>query len=102
MIRASKFYGADRKVLDEITLAFLPGAKIGVLGPNGSGKSTLLRIMAGREEVSSGQAALAAGSTAGVLEQEHDHDPAKDVRTNVEDGVRHLRERLTRFEEISA
>ena len=50
MIRASKFYGADRKVLDDITLAFLPGAKIGVLGPNGAGKSTLLRIMAGREE----------------------------------------------------
>ena len=49
MIRASKFYGPERKVLDNITLAFLPGAKIGVLGPNGAGKSTLLRIMAGAE-----------------------------------------------------
>ena len=50
MIRCSKFYGPERKVLDDITLAFLPGAKIGVLGPNGAGKSTLLRIMAGRDE----------------------------------------------------
>ena len=61
MIRCSKFYGADRKVLDNITLAFLPGAKIGVLGPNGAGKSTVLRIMAGREEPSSGSADLARG-----------------------------------------
>jgi ATPase subunit of ABC transporter with duplicated ATPase domains len=55
MIRASKFYGPERKVLDNITLAFLPGAKIGVLGANGAGKSTLLRIMAGVEEPSSGR-----------------------------------------------
>ena len=88
MIRASKFYGAERKVLDDITLAFLPGAKIGVLGPNGAGKSTLLRIMAGREETSSGSAELAAGATAGLLEQEPQLDPEKDVRENVEDGVR--------------
>jgi len=102
MIRASKFYGAERKVLDGITLAFLPGAKIGVLGPNGAGKSTLLRIMAGREETSSGSAELAAGATAGLLEQEPQLDPEKDVRENVEDGVRGLRDLLTRFEEISA
>ena len=63
MIRASKFYGPERKVLDNITLAFLPGAKIGVLGPNGAGKSTLLRIMAGVEEPSSGSAELAAGAS---------------------------------------
>ena len=69
MIRASKFYGPERKVLDDITLAFLPGAKIGVLGPNGAGKSTLLRIMAGVEEPSSGAAQLAAGSTVGFLPQ---------------------------------
>ena len=61
MIRASKFYGADRKVLDDITLAFLPGAKIGVLGANGAGKSTLLRIMAGREELSSGERGARSG-----------------------------------------
>src|SRR5437868_4104015 len=102
MIRASKFYGAERKVLDEITLAFLPGAKIGVLGPNGAGKSTLLRIMAGREEPSSGRAELAAGATVGLLEQEPQLDPGKDVRGNVEDGIRHVRALLTRFEEISA
>jgi energy-dependent translational throttle protein EttA len=102
MIRASKFYGAERKVLDDITLAFLPGAKIGVLGANGAGKSTLLRIMAGREETSSGRAELAAGATVGLLEQEPELDAGKDVRGNVEDGVRRLRDLLTRFEEISA
>ena len=102
MIRASKFYGPERKVLDNITLAFLPGAKIGVLGPNGAGKSTLLRIMAGAEETSSGSAELAAGATVGFLPQEPDLDPAKDVRANVEDGVRPLRDLLDRFNAISA
>jgi sulfate-transporting ATPase len=102
MIRASKFYGADRKVLDEITLAFLHGAKIGVLGPNGAGKSTLLRIMAGLEEPSSGSAELAAGATVGLLKQEPELDEAKDVRGNVEDGVRYLRDLLDRFNAISA
>ena len=102
MIRASKFYGPERKVLDNITLAFLPGAKIGVLGPNGAGKSTLLRIMAGVEETSSGSAELAAGATVGFLPQEPDLDPAKDVRGNVEDGVRPLRDLLDRFNAISA
>jgi sulfate-transporting ATPase len=102
MIRASKFYGPDRKVLDDITLAFFHGAKIGVLGPNGAGKSTLLRIMAGREEPSSGRAELAAGATAGLLEQEPHLDPDKDVRGNVEDGVRPLRDLLDRFNAISA
>ena len=102
MIRASKFYGADRKVLEDITLAFLPGAKIGVLGANGAGKSTLLRIMAGREETSSGHAELAAGATVGLLEQEPELDQTKDVRGNVEHGIRRLRDLLTRFDEISA
>jgi energy-dependent translational throttle protein EttA len=101
MIRASKFYGPERKVLDNITLAFLPGAKIGVLGANGAGKSTLLRIMAGVEEASSGSAELAAGSTVGWLPQEPDLDPAKDVRGNVDDGVRPLRDLLDRFNAIS-
>ncbi len=102
MIRASKFYGAERKVLDDITLAFLPGAKIGVLGANGAGKSTLLRIMAGVEEPSSGSAELAKGSTVGFLPQEPDLDPAKDVRGNVDDGVRPMRDLLDRFNAISA
>jgi energy-dependent translational throttle protein EttA len=101
MIRASKFYGPERKVLDNITLAFLPGAKIGVLGPNGAGKSTLLRIMAGVEEPSSGTAQLTPGATVGWLPQEPDLDAERDVRGNVEDGVRPLRELLDRFNAIS-
>jgi energy-dependent translational throttle protein EttA len=102
MYRADKFYGPDRQVLANISLSFLPGAKIGVLGPNGAGKSTLLRIMAGKDEPSSGVAELAPGATVGMLEQEPDLDSAKDVRGNVEDGVRPLRDLLDRFNEISA
>jgi ATP-binding cassette ChvD family protein len=102
MYRADKFFGPDRQVLANISLSFLPGAKIGVLGPNGAGKSTLLRIMAGRDEPSSGVAELAPGATVGLLEQEPELDPAKDVRGNVEDGVRPLRDLLDRFNEISA
>jgi ATP-binding cassette ChvD family protein len=102
MYRADKFYGADRQVLANISLSFLPGAKIGVLGPNGSGKSTLLRIMAGKEETSSGVAELAPGAAVGLLEQEPELDAAKTVRENVEDGVRELRDLLDRFNAISA
>ncbi len=102
MYRADKFYGPDRQVLANISLSFLPGAKIGVLGPNGAGKSTLLRIMAGRDEPSSGLAQLAPGATAGLLEQEPELDPDKDVRGNVEDGVRATRDLLDRFNAISA
>src|SRR5688572_27450057 len=102
MYRADKFYGSDRQVLANISLSFLPGAKIGVLGPNGAGKSTLLRIMAGIEEPSSGIAELAPGATVGLLEQEPQLDETKDVRANVEDGVRPLRDLLDRFNAISA
>jgi ATP-binding cassette ChvD family protein len=102
MYRADKFYGPDRQVLANISLSFLPGAKIGVLGPNGAGKSTLLRIMAGREETSSGTAELAPNATVGLLEQEPELDPAKTVRENVEDGVREVRDLLDRFNAISA
>ena len=102
MYRVDKFYGPERQVLANISLSFLPGAKIGVLGPNGAGKSTLLRIMAGKEEPSSGVAELAPGATAGLLEQEPELDPARTVRENVEDGVRPLRDLLDRFNEISA
>jgi ATP-binding cassette ChvD family protein len=102
MFRANKFYGPDRQVLADISLSFFHGAKIGVLGPNGAGKSTLLRIMAGREETSSGEARLAPGATVGLLEQEPELDDAKDVRGNVEDGVRELRDLLDRFEAVSA
>ncbi|HEU5363727.1 MAG TPA: energy-dependent translational throttle protein EttA [Gaiellaceae bacterium] len=102
MYRADKFYGSDRQVLAGISLSFLPGAKIGVLGPNGAGKSTLLRIMAGKEEPSSGVAELAPNATVGQLEQEPELDPGKTVRENVEDGVRELRDLLDRFNAISA
>ena len=101
MHRADKFYGSDRQVLANISLSFFHGAKIGVLGPNGAGKSTLLRIMAGREEPSNGEAQLAPGATVGLLEQEPELDPGKDVRGNVEDGVRELRDLLDRFNTIS-
>jgi ATP-binding cassette ChvD family protein len=102
MYRVDKFYGPERQVLATISLSFLPGAKIGVLGPNGAGKSTLLRIMAGKEEPSSGVAELAPGATVGMLEQEPELDPKKTVRENVEDGVRATRDLLDRFNEISA
>jgi len=92
MYRADKFYGPDRQVLANISLSFLPGAKIGVLGPNGSGKSTLLRIMALKEEPSSGVAELAPGASVGLLEQEPELDP----------GVRELRDLLDRFNAVSA
>src|SRR3954470_1899254 len=102
MYRANKFYGSDRQVLADISLSFFHGAKIGVLGPNGAGKSTLLRIMAGQEETSSGTAQLAPGASVGLLEQEPELDPARDVRGNVEDGVRPVRDLLDRFNAVSA
>jgi len=102
MYKVDKFYGADRQVLANISLSFLPGAKIGVLGANGAGKSTVLRIMAGKEEPSSGTADLAPNATVGFLEQEPDLDAAKTVRENVEDGVREVRDLLDRFNAISA
>ena len=102
MYRVDKFYGPDRQVLANISLSFLPGAKIGVLGPNGAGKSTLLRIMAGLDEPSSGVAELTPGATVGLLSQEPELDESKDVRGNVEDGVRPLRDLLDRFNDISS
>jgi ATP-binding cassette ChvD family protein len=102
MYRVDKFYGPDRQVLANISLSFLPGAKIGVLGPNGAGKSTVLRIMAGKEEPSSGVAELAPNATVGLLEQEPELDAGKTVRENVEDGVRELRDLMDRFNAISA
>ena len=102
MYKVNKFYGAERHILQDITLSFLKGAKIGVLGPNGAGKSTILRIMAGLEETSSGEATLTPGCTVGLLLQEPELDPKKNVRENVEDGVREQRDLLDRFNEISA
>jgi len=102
MYRCNKFYGPERQVLRDISLSFLPGAKIGVLGPNGAGKSTLLRIMAGLDEPSNGEARIAPGATVGYLPQEPELDAAKDVRGNVEEGVAEKRALLDRFNEISA
>jgi ATP-binding cassette ChvD family protein len=102
MHRVNKFHGPDKQVLADISLSFLPGAKIGVLGPNGAGKSTLLRIMAGLDEPSNGAAQLAPGATVGFLPQEPELDPAKDVRGNVEDGVAEKRDLLETFNQLSA
>jgi ATP-binding cassette ChvD family protein len=91
----------DKLILDDVTLAFLPGAKIGVVGPNGAGKSTVLKLMAGLETASNGEATLAPGATVGILLQEPVLDPTKDVLGNVEEGVASTRALLARFEELS-
>jgi ATP-binding cassette ChvD family protein len=102
MYKLSKVYAPDREVLKDISLSFLPGAKIGVLGYNGAGKSSLLRIMAGRDTEFRGDARLAPASTVGLLEQEPALDPDKDVRENVLDGVAHVRALIDRFNELAA
>src|SRR5215203_1922968 len=102
MYRLSKVHPPDKEVLKDVTLAFLPGAKIGVLGYNGAGKSTLLRIMAGRDTDVRGEAMLAPGATVGLLEQEPELDETKDVRGNVEDGIAETRALLDRFNELAA
>ena len=99
--RLARRHPPDNEVLSDISLSFMPGAKIGVLGYNGSGKSTLLRIMAGLDVEFDGQAQLAPGATVGLLEQEPQLDPSKDVRGNVEEGLAELRALLDRFNELS-
>jgi ATP-binding cassette ChvD family protein len=101
MVRARKAHG-DKVILDDVTLAFLPGAKIGVVGPNGAGKSTVLKIMAGMEHPSNGEATLSPGYSVGLLQQEPPLNEALDVRGNVEEAVKPIRDALTRFEEVSA
>jgi sulfate-transporting ATPase len=102
MHRLSRVHAPDKTVLDNITLAFFPGAKIGVLGYNGAGKSTLLRIMAGADQDFRGDAQLAPGATVGMLEQEPRLDESKDVRGNVEEGVAEAKALLDRFNELAA
>ncbi|MBU3691592.1 MAG: energy-dependent translational throttle protein EttA [Solirubrobacterales bacterium] len=102
MREVSRVHPPDKEVLSDISLNFLPGAKIGVLGYNGAGKSTLLRIMAGQDTEYRGEAQLREGATVGLLEQEPQLDESKDVRGNVEDGVREVRDLLDRFNEIAA
>src|SRR5215472_3422297 len=90
----------DKVILDEVTLSFLPGAKIGVVGPNGMGKSTLLRIMAGIEPVSNGEAKLMPGYTVGILAQEPRLDETKTVLGNVEEGVAETKKLLDEYNAI--
>src|SRR5438105_8580237 len=100
--KLSRRYPPDKEVLSDISLSFLPGAKIGVLGYNGAGKSTLLRIMAGKDTEFRGDAMLAPNATVGLLEQEPQLDESKDVRGNVEDGIAGTRALLDRFNELAA
>ncbi|GAA2724851.1 energy-dependent translational throttle protein EttA [Cellulomonas aerilata] len=101
MYKARKAHG-DKVILDDVTLNFLPGAKIGVVGPNGAGKSTILKIMAGLEQPSNGEARLSPGFSVGILMQEPDLNEEKTVLGNVEEGVAELKGQIDRFNEISA
>ena len=101
MVKARKKVG-DKLILDDVTMAFLPGAKIGMVGPNGAGKSTILKIMAGLDEPSNGEAVLTPGYTVGILMQEPPLNEDKDVLGNVEEGVGKIKAKLDRFNEISA
>jgi ATP-binding cassette ChvD family protein len=100
MSKARKAHG-DKVILDDVTLAFYPGAKIGVVGPNGAGKSSVLKIMAGLDQPSNGEATLSPGYTVGILLQEPELDASKNVLENVQDGVAETKGMLDRFNEIS-
>ncbi|MET1043791.1 MAG: energy-dependent translational throttle protein EttA [Microbacteriaceae bacterium] len=101
MVRARKAVG-DKLILDDVTMAFLPGAKIGMVGPNGAGKSTILKIMAGLDTPSNGEAKLTPGFSVGILMQEPVLDETKTVLENVQEGVGPIKGKLDRFNEISA
>lgn len=99
MVRARKAVG-EKLILDDVTMAFLPGAKIGMVGPNGAGKSTILKIMAGLDTPSNGEAKLAPGFTVGILMQEPELDESKTVIENIQDGIA-IKAKVDRFNEIS-
>ncbi|UIN32083.1 energy-dependent translational throttle protein EttA [Microbacterium binotii] len=99
MVRARKAVG-EKLILDDVTMAFLPGAKIGMVGPNGAGKSTILKIMAGLDQPSNGEAKLSPGYSVGILMQEPELDETKTVLENIQDGVA-IKAKLDRFNEIS-
>src|SRR5215468_670962 len=101
MNRLSKTYPGGKQVLKEVTLAFLPGAKIGVVGVNGAGKSTLLRIMAGEETEFVGEAWAAEGVSVGYLPQEPALDHSKDVAGNAMQGVAEKKAKLDRYNELA-
>jgi ATP-binding cassette ChvD family protein len=100
-LRAVRKAHGDKVILDDVTLSFLPGAKIGVVGPNGMGKSTLLRMMAGKEQPSNGDAKLMPGFTVGILDQEPELDNSKTVLGNVEDAVADTQKLIDRYNEIA-
>ncbi|MFD7667970.1 energy-dependent translational throttle protein EttA [Streptomyces sp. NPDC059788] len=100
MRKTRKAHG-DKVILDDVTLSFLPGAKIGVVGPNGAGKSTVLKIMAGLEQPSNGDAFLTPGFSVGMLLQEPPLDESKTVLENVQDGAREIMDKLKRFNEVA-
>ena len=100
--KLARFYPPDRTVLENISLSFYPGAKIGVLGSNGSGKSSLLKLMAGLDDEFTGEARLTPGFSVGLLEQEPKLDPTKDVLGNVMDGVAPIRDLLAEYEKVTA
>ncbi|MDN5558227.1 MAG: energy-dependent translational throttle protein EttA [Ruaniaceae bacterium] len=99
MVRARKAHG-DKVILDDVTMAFLPGAKIGMVGPNGAGKSTILKIMAGLEQPSNGEARLTPGYSVGILLQEPPLNEEKDVLGNVQEGVAEIKAKLDRYNAI--
>jgi ATP-binding cassette ChvD family protein len=101
MVKARKAVG-DKVILDDVTMSFFPGAKIGVVGPNGAGKSTILKIMAGLDTPSNGEAKLSPGYTVGILMQEPELDETKSVLENVQEGVGEIKAKVDRFNEISA
>jgi ATP-binding cassette ChvD family protein len=100
MVRARKAVG-DKLILDDVTMSFFPGAKIGIVGPNGAGKSTILKIMAGLDTPSNGEARLSPGYTVGILMQEPELDETKTVLENVQEGVGPIKAKVDRFNEIS-
>jgi len=100
MVRARKAVG-DKLILDDVTMSFFPGAKIGVVGPNGAGKSTILKIMAGLDTPSNGEARLSPGYSVGILMQEPELDESKTVLENVQEGVGEIKAKVDRFNEIS-
>jgi ATP-binding cassette ChvD family protein len=100
MVRARKAVG-DKLILDDVTMSFFPGAKIGVVGPNGAGKSTILKIMAGLDTPSNGEARLSPGYSVGILMQEPQLDESKTVLENVQEGVGEIKAKVDRFNEIS-
>jgi len=100
--KLARHYPPDRTVLEDISISFFPGAKIGVIGPNGAGKSSLLRIMAGLDDGFAGEARLTPGFTVGFLSQEPQLDPAKNVKDNVLDGVRPVQDLIDQYNTVMA